>query len=69
MHPNNSWKIAERTGLYHPVDPNPARRVFLNWLEGYLTQKAIKDREDLESHSYRPVAVSSSSFGRVVKKQ
>ena len=45
MHPNNSWKIAERTGLYHPVDPNPARRVFLNWLEGYLTQKAIKDRE------------------------
>ncbi len=45
MHPDNSWKIAEKTGQYHPVDPNPARRAFLNWLEGYLSKQGIKDAE------------------------
>ncbi len=38
QHPNSHCSRAIESGEYHPFSPNPARRRFLLWLEGYLRE-------------------------------
>jgi glycosyltransferase involved in cell wall biosynthesis len=45
IHADNSWNIAQKTRQYHPINPNPARWAFLNWLEEYLFKQGVKDTE------------------------
>ncbi|KAB2835359.1 MAG: glycosyltransferase, partial [Candidatus Brocadia sp.] len=43
QHPESSSSIAIKTGEYHPLRRNPARRTFLTWLESYLSEQGIQD--------------------------
>jgi glycosyltransferase involved in cell wall biosynthesis len=44
-HPDNSWKRAVKAGLYDPLNPNPLRREYLTWVEGYLADQGITEGE------------------------
>jgi len=47
LHPaerfSRSYHAAIKAGQWHPFLPNPTRLIFLNWLEGYLSEQEIKD--------------------------
>lgn len=43
QHPKNACSVAEKAGQYHPLKPHPARLTYLNWLEKYLEEQAVKD--------------------------
>jgi glycosyltransferase involved in cell wall biosynthesis len=41
QHPDSNCAIAARSGQFHPSRPNPARLIFLRWVEKYLTEQKI----------------------------
>jgi glycosyltransferase involved in cell wall biosynthesis len=43
QHPESTSYVAINKGEYDPNRPNPARQVFLTWLEKYIEEKQIKD--------------------------
>lgn len=45
QHPDSSVHVAERDGAYHPTRHHPARRLYLDWLEGYMREKGCTDAE------------------------
>ncbi|ARV57778.1 glycosyl transferase family 2 [Nostocales cyanobacterium HT-58-2] len=45
QHPESSCSKAIQTGEYHPLKPSPTRRIYLNWLQKYITAQGVKDAE------------------------
>jgi glycosyltransferase involved in cell wall biosynthesis len=45
QHPDSCWAVAQRTGEYVEGGPNPARRMFLSWLQEYLAGEEIRAPE------------------------
>ena len=45
QHSASSCHVAEATGQYHPLEPNPSHLAFLQWLEEYLIEQNIQDAE------------------------
>jgi len=45
QHPESLCSVGKKSGQYHPFKPHPARLTFLNWLEEYLEDQGVKDRE------------------------
>jgi hypothetical protein len=45
QHVGSSSAVAILNKEYHPLWPNPARRVFLSWLDTYREEKKIRDRK------------------------
>jgi hypothetical protein len=44
QHPQSSSALAQRDGRYHPTAANEARRIFLEWMEGYVREPATRNR-------------------------
>jgi glycosyltransferase involved in cell wall biosynthesis len=49
QHAKGSCYIARSQGEYDPFQPNAAHLRFLNWLEQYLLEQNVKDREILQA--------------------
>ncbi|MEH1965217.1 MAG: glycosyltransferase family A protein [Nostoc sp.] len=45
QHPNSCCSVAEAQGYYNRTQWNSAQRIFLNWLEKYLSEQGVKDTE------------------------
>lgn len=43
QHDKSHCAVAEHTGLYNPLEPNPAQFTFLRWLETHLRQNGVTD--------------------------
>lgn len=76
QHPNSHCHQAIETGDYHPNRPHPARRRYLEWLDGYLREQD-SDTEALMAamheelwayrHSWRYAVQTSRLFHRTKK--
>lgn len=45
QHPGNSWRVAMKTGQWHPARPNPANRSYFTWIAENVAEQGIKDAE------------------------
>ncbi|MBW4636460.1 MAG: glycosyltransferase [Iphinoe sp. HA4291-MV1] len=45
QHSESSCSKAMQTGEYHPLKPNYAHEIYLNWLQKYITAQGVKDKE------------------------
>lgn len=45
QHPESTSYVAINQGEYDPNRPNPARKVFLSWLQKYIEEKQISDTQ------------------------
>jgi len=63
QHDNNSGKQAMASGLWLPHAPNPARRDYLEWVEGYVKKSARLDKAvaEMVAHQLLPYRLSSES--------
>lgn len=43
QHPDSCCAVAQKTGQFHPGQPNSAHLTFLNWVGTYLSQQQVKD--------------------------
>ncbi len=45
QHDDSCCAVAQRSGEYHPDKPHPARRRYLEWLDGYLEEHPLDARD------------------------
>ncbi|MBP5977285.1 glycosyltransferase [Brasilonema sp. CT11] len=45
QHSESSCSQAIQTGKYHPLKPNLAHQIYLNWLQKYITAQGVQDAE------------------------
>jgi glycosyltransferase involved in cell wall biosynthesis len=45
QHTNSSSHLAINSGEYHPTKPNVSQQMFLNWLEKYVSEKKVNDKQ------------------------
>jgi glycosyltransferase involved in cell wall biosynthesis len=43
QHQNSCCSVAEKTGQFHRVNPNPAHFTFLKWVESYLSEQEVEN--------------------------
>jgi GT2 family glycosyltransferase len=61
QHAGSSSAVAEREGRYHPTNPNPARKAFLEWVKAFTVLQQVRDRQldralRAALNPYRPAA-------------